>query len=198
MSAVRLNLTRAQSRALALLLAFVALGALGAALALPLLRLHRHYDDAIAAASDRIVRERRLIGMAPALHAQLQQLHELMPAQYYLHERNPALASAEVQSVAKRLLDANGCKLSSMNVLPPKAEAPLTRVGINVQLSGTLQCLEPLLYGLESAKPYLFIDNFSVRTGTFFMFNKPEQTEASPTLQIQFDLSGYVAGRHQP
>lgn len=185
-------MTPTQSRALAVALLLAVVLAVAGAIALPILRLHRHYDDAIAAAVDRITRERRLIGMAPALHDQLHQLHELNPAQYYLHDPSPALAAAEIQSAAKSQIDAGGCKLVSMNVAQPVEEAPLTRVTVSVQFTGPVECVKAVLYGLEGGKPYLFLDNVAIHSSAGFSAFTNKNNDGPAVLNTQFDLSGYV------
>lgn len=189
-------LTPAQSRAAAVALLLAILAAAGAAVAIPTLLLHKRYDDAIASRIDRIRRERRIMTMAPALHKQLADLRDLNAAQYYLHSRNPALAAAEIQDTAKRLIDASGCKLLSTGTAPATSEDSLTRITVNMQLSGAAECLQQTLYGLENASPYLFVDNLSVRTNPFYNPNNTANQApiAQFPLQIQFDVSGYVQG----
>ncbi|CDW92758.1 MAG: type II secretion system protein GspM [Thiomonas sp.] len=183
-------MTPRQSRLLAplLLLAVFALGV--AAVAIPALQLNAHYQSAIDQRVDRLTREQRIISMAPKLQQQMLELQRLNPARFYLRNPNPVLAAAEIQEDAKRLIDANGGKLLSMNILPPKDEDQLTRVGINVQLTGGLDGVEKLLYGLETAVPYLFINNLNIRSINAYI---PPNAAVPPLqLQVQFDLTGYV------
>jgi general secretion pathway protein M len=182
-------MTPRESRAAAVLLLAVCIAVLAAAVAVPTLALHRRYDDAIATRVDRLTREHRIIAMAPELERQLRDIAQRNPGQYYLRNANPVLAAAEIQEVAKRQVDANACKLLSMGILPPKDEAVDTKVGINVQLTCNLDSLEKVVYALETAKPYLFIDNLSIRSNAYAA---PNAAPTAPDLQVQFDLSGYV------
>ena len=182
-------MTPGQSRAAAVLLLALCVGALAALVAVPTLALHRRYDDAIAARVDRLTREHRIMSMAPELERQLRDVAQRNAGQYYLRNANSVLAAAEIQEVAKRQVDANACKLLSMGILPPKDESAVTKVGINVQLTCNLDSLEKVLYALETAKPYLFIDNLSIRSNAYAA---PNAAPVAPDLQVQFDLSGYV------
>ncbi|MGC8808408.1 MAG: type II secretion system protein GspM [Thiomonas sp.] len=183
-------MTPRQSRMLALLLLLAVLAAAVAAIAIPAMQLHAHYQAAIDQRVDRLSREQRIISMAPALQKQMVQLQQLNPARFYLRNNNPVLAAAEIQENAKHLIDANGGKLLSMNILPPKDEGQLTRVGVNVQLTAGLDGVEKLFYGLETATPYLFINNLSIRTINAYT---PPNGPAPPLqLQVQFDLSGFA------
>ncbi|MDY0330451.1 MAG: type II secretion system protein GspM [Thiomonas sp.] len=183
-------MTPGQSRALAVLLLLAVLCAVAAAIAIPALQLNARYQSAIDQRVDRLTREQRIISMAPKLQQQMLELQRLNPSRFYLRNPNPVLAAAEIQENAKRLIDANGGKLLSMNILPPKDEDPLTRVGINVQLTGGLDGVEKLLYQLETATPYLFINNLSIRAINAYL---PRNSAVPPLqLQVQFDLTGYV------
>jgi len=183
-------MTPRQSRMLAVLLLLAVLVAVAAAIAIPAMQLHAYYQSVIDQRVDRLSREQRIISMAPALQKQMVQLQQLNPARFYLRNNNPVLAAAEIQENAKHLIDANGGKLLSMNILPPKDEGQLTRVGVNVQLTAGLDGVEKLFYGLETATPYLFINNLSIRT--INAYTPPNGTAPPLQLQVQFDLSGFV------
>ncbi len=183
-------MTPRQSRLLALLLLLAVLAVGVAAVAIPALQLNAHYQSAIDKRLDRLTREQRIISMAPKLQQQMLELQRLNPARFYLRNPNPVLAAAEIQEDAKRLIDANGGKLLSMNILPPKDEDQLTRVGINVQLTGGLDGVEKLLYSLETAAPYVFINNLNIRAINAYI--PPNGTAPPLQLQVQFDLTGYV------
>jgi general secretion pathway protein M len=190
-----MNLTLApmspgQSRLLAVALLLLVLAAAAAAVAIPVMQLHARYQAAIDQRVDRLSREQRIISMAPELQKQMIALQRLNPGRFYLRNTNPVLAAAEIQENAKHLIDANGGKLLSMNILPPQEEGQLVRVGVNVQLTVGLDGLEKLLYGLETATPYLFINNLSIRAINAYM---PPNAPPQPLqLQVQFDLTGYV------
>lgn len=188
-------MTPGQSRAAALLILLLALAALTAVVAGPAYWLHQHYDRAIESRLDRLTREYRVISTAPELQRQLREIAALDPGRYYLRNANPVLAAAEIQEVAKRQIEANACKLLSIGILPTKDEDNITRVGINVQLTCDLPSLEKILYGLETATPYLFIDNLNLRANTLPIPQGAQQPAQLPPLQVQFDLFGYVLRR---
>jgi hypothetical protein len=47
-----------------------------------------------------------------------------------------------------------------------------------------------MLYALESAHPYLFVDNFSIRATNMIATRADSANEAD--LFVQFDLTGYA------
>ncbi len=56
----------------------------------------------------------------------------------------------------------------------------------------TLEPLQNVLYTLESAKPYLFVDNLDVRRRVQRRRRKQTQPEAESRLTVRFDLYGYI------
>lgn len=184
-------LNPAQSRVVALSLLIACVLLLGAAIAVPVWWLNNRYDDALADAQSRLTRYLRIAGMRPALQAQLKQIGELNAASHFLRATNVPLAAAEIQDLAKKVVETHGGKLSSMQILEPKDDGPYRRVTVNVQLNANLSSLKNILYDLEGSRPYLFVDNFSVRAAPVFI-RPGTPSPAETDLVIQFDLSGYA------
>jgi hypothetical protein len=63
-------------------------------------------------------------------------------------------------------------------------------VAVSVQLIAPLTAVKAMLHTLESARPYLFLDNFSIRAPTM-VATRAEPT-VEPDLVVQFDLTGYA------
>lgn len=183
------QLTPAQSKAaaLALLLAVLALAA--AAVATPLWLLNRRYDAALEDATTRLQRYARIAGMREGLQKKAIQVNALGKTPHFLKSASPALAAAELQEQARVVLEANGGKLNSIQILPPKDEGAYRQVSVSMQLTTPLSGLKAMLHALESARPYLFIDNFSVRSPMAFVVRNPA---VEPDLAVQFDLTGYA------
>jgi general secretion pathway protein M len=179
-----------QQRMLALALLALTLLVAASLIALPAWWLHRRYDDSLAEMQAKLVRYLRVAGMRDDLQAQLQLLRgELASSNHYLKSSSPPLAAAEVQELVKGIIEAQGGKLNSLQVLPPKEEGRWRQIPVNVQLTATLGSLKNMLYALESARPYLFIDNLTVRTLTTF---NPRAPVTEPELSVAFDLWGYA------
>lgn len=181
-----------QSRAAALaILALVALFAV-AAVGLPVWWLNRHYDVAIEDATNSIGRYSRVIGMREALQKQAVEIKALEAQHHFLKSASPALAAAELQEQAQAIFDANGAKVNSTQVLPHKDEGLYRQVTVQVQLIAPLSAVKAMLYTLESAHPYLFLDNFSIRATV----NRGDSS-TEVDLVVQFDLSGYALKGNQ-
>lgn len=185
-----IQLTPKQSKVAALaLLACVFAMVLGA-IAAPLWLLHRHYNSAIEEASTRLERYSKIAGMREGLQKKIAEVRALGTAGHFLKSASPALAAAEIQELAKNIVETNGGKLNSMQILPHKDDGLYRQIPVSLQLTGTLAAMKKMLFALESSRPYLFIDNFSVRSPMAFVSRNTSAPE--PELVIQFDLTGYA------
>ena len=185
-----MHLTSRQSRAAALALLLVVLAAVVLAVAMPLWLLNRRYDTAIEDAATRLQRYSKIAGMQDGLRKKVTEVKALGTTRHYLKNASPALAAVELQELVNSVLDANGGKLNSIQILPHKDEGMYRQITISLQLTASLSALKAMLYKIESARPYLFINNFSVRSYAGFAPRPTPATE--PELTIQFDLAGYA------
>ena len=185
-----IHLTPRQSRAAALALLALVLAVAALAVATPLWLLNRRYDVAIEDATTRLERYSKIAGMREGLQKKVAEVKALGTTRHYLRSASPALAAAELQELVKSVLEANGGKLNSIQILPNKDEGLYRQVAVTLQLTAPLSALKAMLHRLESARPYLFINNFSVRSPIGFGSRPAPATE--PELTIQFDLTGYA------
>jgi general secretion pathway protein M len=184
------KLNDAQSRALALGLLVLALVAIVAGFATPLVLVHRHYDQEIEGLNDRLIRYRRVAASRDELTHRLEQMRALDGGRFYLKNPSPALAAGEIQELEKSVIQENGGRLASMQIQPPKDEGAFRRVVVNAQVLGSIGTIQSILRALESSEPFLFVDNLSVRSLT----SDPAKDAATPDagLVVQFDLIGYA------
>jgi general secretion pathway protein M len=161
-----------------------------AAVALPVWLFNRHYDVAIENATSNLARYSKIIGMRDALQKQAIEVKNLEANHHFLKSASPALAAAELQQLAQGIFDANSAKVNSTSVLPHKDEGAYRQVSVSVQLVAPLSAIKAMLYAIESAHPYLFLDNFSIRAPNMVVSRSESGTESE--LVVQFDLSGYA------
>jgi general secretion pathway protein M len=184
------QLTSQQKKAAALaILALVVLLAISA-ITLPIWLINRHYDVAIEDATTSLARYSNIIGMRDGLQKQAVEVKALEAQHHFLKSASPALAAAELQEQAQAIFDANGAKVNSTLVLPHKDEGAYRQVTVSVKLIAPLSAIKGMLYALESAHPYLFLDNFSIRAPNMVVTRSDPATE--PDLVVQFELSGYA------
>lgn len=184
------NLTPKQSKAAALAILALVIALVIGAIALPLWLLNQRYDAAVEDAATRIERYSRIVGMRDGLQKKAAEVIGLEANHHFLKSASPALAAAELQEQAKIILDENGGKLNSIQILPHKDDGAYRQVSVGLQLTAPLSAVKAMLYALESAHPYLFIDNFSIRAP----FNPAARNDSAtePDLIVQFDLTGYA------
>lgn len=184
----QLTPTQSKAAALTMLLVVVVLGL--AVIAVPVWLLHLRYDEAMDDATARLGRYSRVIGMRDALQKKAIEIKVLEANRHFLKGASPALAAAELQERAKKILDENGGKLSSIQILPHKDDDLYRKVSVSLQLTAPLTAVKAMLYALESKHPYLFIDNFVARVTNNLAVRNEATTE--PDLIVQFDLIGYA------
>lgn len=183
----------AGSRALALGLLLFALLAAIAALAAPLVLVHRHYDRKIDDLEDRLARYQRVAATRGELTRRLEKMRALDGRRFYLKDSAPALAAGEIQDLEKSVIAEQGGRLASMQIQPHKDEGAFRRIAVNVQVLGSIGTMQGILRALETNEPFLFVDNLNVRS----LSAEAGKNAATPDvgLVVQFDLIGYAIRR---
>lgn len=179
-----------QSRAAALVLLLLSATVVVLLVALPYRMLQRHYDEVIEGLTGNLERYHRIAATRNGLQAQLAQVSAKNPGKYYLKSASPALAAAEIQEVAKTVIESAGGKLTSIQILPHKDDGLYRQVTVNLQFTGTLPAIKKAFYALEVYQPYLFLGNVAVRSPLGNAMRG--QTNLDPDLSVQCDLSGYA------
>lgn len=177
--------------ALVFLLAAVAIVA--AAIAIPLWLAHRHYDSALEDLDARLTRYERLAASRPQLEQKLEAVRAMGGRRYFLKASAASLSAAEIQDRVRQFIDANGARLISVQVGPPRDDGRFRQVTVTVQLNANTPALRRILYALEAAEPSIFVDSLTVRAQVPPGFKA--QPGFEPDMFIQFDISGYaIAG----
>jgi general secretion pathway protein M len=180
--------------------------ALIAAVLWPWLGAVRGYDDAIASMEDQIVRYQRMLRTLPALEAELQQVRSNEDVKaFYFDAKTPSLAGALLQGQLQDIVKASGARLISTQILPADRDDHPARVRIRTQMQGETDALFNVLYRIEQARPFLFVDQLSVRsTARSFIRRSPRIRRRFPVrmaqqgqLTVRLDVFGFAleAGR---
>ena len=158
----------------------------------PLLTAYRETDDRIADLRDQLTRFNRVAELRPAYERQMKELGARLAAGgIYLKGDTDSLAGAELQARIGALIERSGARVRSIQVLPGGEDEGFRKVGARVQLSGTLDALEGVLYQLEAGKPFVFIENLDVKNRRARRRNQDE-VKQNPELTIRFDAFGYL------
>jgi general secretion pathway protein M len=192
MIALPLNkLTPAQSRVLAVALAIAALVLALGVLLLPVVLLHKHYDDAISSLIDRVERYRRVAAQAPEYRAALEAMSEKNGRSFFLKNRAPNLAGAELQELVRAAIEGNGGRITTSQNPAPKDEGRFKHITVNVQFFATTPNLQKILHALETQQPYLLVENITLRPLNAFRGFKPGPGQ-EPELNVQLDVAAYA------
>lgn len=153
-----------------------------AAVAVPWMERLTALQDAIAASEDQLLRYRRLVATLPALRAELVQVNSNQDFKaFYFSAPTPALAGAELQRRVQDIVSAARGRLISTQLLPEEKDEQPARVRLRTQIQGSTETLLQVLYGIEGARPFLFVEQLSVRSSA--RPNLPEQAGRARTLR---------------
>lgn len=183
-------MTTKQSKAAALLVLALVIALVIGAIALPVWLLNRRYDAAIEDSVTRLTRYSRIVGMRDGLQKNAAVLVALEQNHHFLKSASPALAAAELQERAKSIIDRNGVKTNSIQIMPHKDDGMYRQVSVMFQLAAPLSAIKAMLYELESARPYLFISNLAIRNPAYAPHRGESAVEQE--LAIQFVLTGFA------
>jgi general secretion pathway protein M len=122
-------------------------------------------DERLGRSTEQLQRYQQLVATLPALRAELQreQANDDFKA-FYFDAETPALAGARLQSEVQEVVRDAGARPISTQILPVDADEKPPRVRIRTQLQGTTDELLEVLYRIEAARPFLFVDQMSVRS----------------------------------
>jgi len=178
-----------QSRRLAILVLVVAVFAIVLTIATPVWFRHKYYDDAIADASDKLGRYKRIAATHAEVAKQVEAMRGKDTRKYFLRSGAPALSAAEAQEVIRAVVESNGGRLITMTAPTSREDGRYRQITVNVQLTANVFALRKILNAIENNIPYLFVDNLTVRTQVPGNFRP--QPGAEPEMFVQLDVSGY-------
>ena len=161
-----------------------------AVIAVPVYFGHEHYDAANTKMSRLLGAYTALNQSRPRLLRAVEVLRTKDAKKFYLKGATPALASAELQDIAKSIIETNGGRILSSQALTNKDDNGYRQIAVTMQMSMTIQNLRRVLYATETKVPYLFVDSLVVRTQVPPGFKPAPGVE--PELFVQFDVAGFT------
>ena len=179
-----------------------------ASVALPWSQRMNELDEQLARGADQLERYQRLVATLPSLRAELEreQANDDFKA-FYFDAETPALAGARLQSEVQDVVRTAGARPISTQILPVDKDEQPPRVRIRTQLQGTTEELLDVLYRIEEARPFLFVDQMSIRSTTpraapvrrnsrRVVRRSPSQAQVGQ-LTVRLDIFGYSLGADQ-
>lgn len=101
------------------------------------------------------------------------------------------LAAAELQERIKRWVETAGGGLRSAQVLPARDEGGFRRVVLRVTLDIDVEGLQRTFHAIETAAPYLILDNVEIRGR---QLRVAAAGRRAPDLSVAFDVVGFMPG----
>jgi general secretion pathway protein M len=190
MNAAIARLSAKQQRALAIGLLVVAVVVVVSLLLLPVVTLHRHYDNAIASLTDRLDTYRRVAAQAPEYRKALDAMRAKDARRFYLKNTAANLAGAELQEIVRAAVEGNGGRITISQNQAAKDDGRYRQIGLNVQFFATTPNLQKILYALETQQPYLVVDNVTLRPLNAFRGFRPAAGQ-EPEVNVQLDVSAF-------
>ncbi len=187
---MKLTLTPVQSRGLAVALLFAVLALLVVLIYVPWKQATLYYDAAIADRLDRTSRYLRIAAQRKNVEANIAMIAKRNASRFYLKASAPALAAAEVQQMAQAIVEANGLAVESTQFSSHKDDGPRRKVTVSFRLRGPLPAVQKALYELETALPYLYVDNLVIRSNAGR--NAKPAPGVEPDVLVQFDLYAFT------
>lgn len=146
----------------------------------------REREDTLALLSQ----YRAVAAQRPALDRRAAELAQADGARtVYLGAVSDGVAGATVQRHMKQALERAGAELQSTLILPVRSEDSFRRIGIRVQMTGSVEVLRKVLHLIETGQPALFIDGLEIRTR-----QNPRSVNGKAaedrTLEVRLDVYG--------
>ena len=91
------------------------------------------------------------------------------------------------------MIERHGGTVRSIQSLPGQDDEEFRRVSVRVQFTGTTESLFQAVYSLETARPFVFVDNLDIRNRR--SRRRANQQSDNPALNVTLDLSGFVRPR---
>lgn len=189
------------------LLGLIAVLALG--VALPWFEHNEILDEQIASTRDQSERVSAILATLPGLKKELEKAQKNDDYKaFYFDAETPALAGAELQRKVQDVVTDAKARLVSTQILPVSTDEKPPRVRLRTQLQGDTDALLNVLYALERARPFLFVDQLSVRASTprrasarsrasrsrNVRRRAPTSTREPGQLTVRLDVFGFALG----
>ncbi|PVV10386.1 MAG: hypothetical protein B6D82_12515 [gamma proteobacterium symbiont of Ctena orbiculata] len=190
------SLTPRQSRALAGTILLLLVAALLILLIYPVWSMNKRYEGQIEDTQFQTQRYRRIAVQDDRYQLEFNKLKLNQKSDLrYLQSKTDSLANAELQRKIKQVVSAGRGEIISTQTVQVSQDEMLRGVAIRVRMKSTLENLTKILHQLETQKPYLFIDNITLRSRNLArrrLPNKQQLTEAIRVLELDFLVVGYL------
>ncbi|MFD2112796.1 type II secretion system protein GspM [Thiorhodococcus fuscus] len=157
----------------------------------------------ISGTEDQLVRYQRLLDSRPALESELQQVRNNDSYKaFYFNAPTQSLAGAQLQSLVQDIVNTAQGRLISTQLLNEERASTPARISVRTQIQGSTDALLSILYQIEQARPFLFVERMSIRSSARPIVvnqSRPNRPVRRPPmnrdeLTVRLDLFGFTLG----
>lgn len=181
------------SRLAAIALLFGVIGFLFLLIIYPVITIQSDFRESLDQQRFKLRQLKQILALKDPLTQRLDSIKALSNSnETFLPTTTAALASADLQTRIKQVVNEAGGELSSTQVIPEKGEDNFVRVGVKVRLNGNTPILRNVIHTFESGKPALIIDNLNIRPIRIPVNPREKSSASEDKLSIDFDVIGYM------
>ena len=148
-------------------------------------------DEDIAQCERTLVRLRGEIASESDLQRENRDLLALgQEANLLLEGSTAGIAGANLQKLVSDVIAEHGGVASSLQLMPVDEEGALGRVALRLSVNVDIDGLRDIVYGIETGKPLLFIDDVTVRRAGEENGTTDDPYYRGP-LEVTLEISGY-------
>lgn len=111
----------------------------------------------------------------------------------FLDGQDETLAAAALQERVGSVIDTAGGELHSTQILPTQLadeDLAIRRAGLRLQFAVGIEGLEEILYQLETAEPYLFVEELSIREQR--VRRRRNEAPVETRLDVSLEVYGFI------
>lgn len=162
---------------------------------IPLLSTGMEYHEQKQDLVFRLQRAKQIVARKEQVKQGVAQIKKQYQSQnYFSRSTTVALASAELQKFIKETITQAGGQLTSTQVLASKNQDDFNRVTVKVRMSGDIDVLRNLLFGIESSIPLMIVEQIDIRPVRGKRNRKTRKIEPSNQLNVNFQVTGFMRG----
>jgi general secretion pathway protein M len=112
-------------------------------------------------------------------------------------ESTGALALADMQEKIKTAVAAADGNLMSTQVMAQQKTEGLTKILVKVRFAGRVETLKKVLYELETAKPYMLVENLQITSVRGARNPTTRKIEAVDKINVMLDVSSFMQAKRK-
>ncbi len=156
----------------------------------PWLNIHVNGADHIAESINVIARLKGIVALEPSMGQMTDDTRIAVFAKNFLAGTEDALIIAELQTKLRELVVRHNSQLNSARTLPQKSSGGLTYLGLKIELRGQLEDIHHIVYEIETAEPFLFIDKAHFHLSDQLKIVEQSSQSVIPQLAVELDIFG--------